>query len=448
MDRANLPLMQKDALFPGVVDDAVPALPSKDFKPRLRRPDRRQVLLQPCSLEELLPPEHEVRTLWAVVQRLDLSGFYDPLKARGCEPGRAATDPQLLVGVWLWAATRGVGSAREIARRCQEQDSFRWLCGGVNVNHHTLSDFRSAHEQALDELFTQVLVMLMDKGLVKVKRISQDGLRVRAGAGAGSFKREEKLNELLSTARAQIEALKRQADEPDNDQRSERVKAAQERAAREREKRIEQALAQMPQLKAIKQNKNGKKNDQPPRASLTDPEARKMKMPDGGIRPAYNVQLATDTESRAIIGVAVSNQGTDQSQSQPMRQQVEQRTASNVQEHLMDGGFIKFEAIEQAHRDGVTIYAPPKETKKQPDPYAPREGDSPAITAWRQRMGTEQGQQIYQQRASTSETVNADIRCYRGLDRFLVRGLGKVRCVALWSALAYNLMHFGKALLR
>jgi len=418
-----------------------------DGKLRLRRPDRRQVLLTPCSLEELLPLEHEVRTLWAVVQRLDLSLFYEPLKARGAQPGRAATDPQLLVGLWLWAATRGVGSAREIAQLCQEQDSYRWLCGGVSVNHHTLSDFRTEHEQALDELFTQVLMMLMDKGLVKVKRISQDGLRVRGSAGAGSFKREEKLKELLSTAQAQIQALKRQADEPANDQRSERVKAAQERAAQERARRIEQALAQMPALKTIKQNKNGKKSNQPARASLTDPEARKMKMPDGGIRPAYNVQLATDTESRAIVGVEVSNQGTDQSQSQPMRQQVEDRSKDKVQEHLMDGGFIKFESIEQAETSGVKIYAPPKVTPTQPDPCAPRASDSPPIAQWRQRMGTEQGREIYQQRASTSETVNADMRCYRGLDRFLVRGLGKVRCVALWSALAYNLMHFGKELL-
>jgi DDE family transposase len=315
------------------------------------------------------------------------------------------------------------------------------------VNHHTLSDFRTDHALALDELFTLVLAMLIDKKLVSVKRISQDGMKVRASAGQSSFKREAKLVNALARARAQVEALKKQAEEPANEDRSERKRAAQERAARERQERVEEALAQMPELKAIKQKKNGKKNDQPPRASKTDAEARKMKMPDGGIRPAYNVQLATDTESRAIVGVDVCNQGTDQSQSQPMRQQVEKRSGQKVEEHLMDGGFIKLEAIDEAENSGVAIYAPPKQTKARPDPYAAQPKDTDAIIAWRARMGSEQAQSVYKLRASTSETVNADLRTYRGVDRFLVRGLGKVRCVVLWSALAYNLMHFAGALL-
>jgi transposase len=438
--------MKETTLFPGIDERTPPRQPS-DCEPRLRRPDRGQVLLRPCSLEELLPPEHQVRTLWAVVERLDLSLFYAALKARGEVPGRAATDPRLMVALWLWAATQGVGSAREVARLCEEHDAYRWLCGGVGVNHHTLSDFRTGHAEALDELFTLVLAMLMEKGLMSVKRISQDGMRVRASAGQSSFKRQEKLSDALAQAKAQMEALKRQADEPENDDRSERKRAAQERAARQRQERVEQAMAQMPELKAIKEKHNGKKSKQPPRASLTDDEARKMKMPDGGFRPAYNVQLATDTEGRAIVGVEISNLGTDQPHSQPMRQQVEDRTGQKVDEHLMDGGFIKLEAIEAAENNGVKIYAPPKQTTAQPDPYAPQPRDTEAIAAWRARMGSEEGQSIYKLRASTSETVNADLRTYRGLDRFLVRGLRKTRCVVLWSALAYNLMHFGKALL-
>jgi transposase len=439
--------MKERSLFPGIDNEPGLARRASEGEPRLRRPDRRQVLLRPCSLEELLPPEHQARTLWAVAQRLDLSGFEAALKARGEVPGRAATDPRLLVALWLWAATQGVGSAREVARLCAEHDAYRWLCGGVSVNHHTLSDFRADHALALDELFTLVLAMLMDKGLVSVKRISQDGMKVRASAGQGSFKREAKLVDALARARAQVEALNKQADEPANDDRSERKRAARERAARERQERVEAALAQMPELKAIKEKKNGKQNDQPPRASKTDAEARKMKMPDGGIRPAYNVQLATDTESRAIVGVEVCNRGTDQSQSQPMRQQVEDRLGQKVAEHLMDGGFIKLEAIEEAENSGVMIYAPPKQTKARPDPCAPQPNDNDAIIAWRARMGSEQGQSIYKRRASTSETVNADLRTYRGLDRLLVRGVRKVRCVVLWSALAYNLMHFAHALL-
>jgi transposase len=440
--------MQDEVLFPGMDGEATTPHAGADVgPPRLRRPDRSQVVLRPASLEELLPQAHQARTLWAVVERLDLSTFHAPLKARGERPGRAATDPRLLVALWLWAATQGVGSARALARLCQEHDAYRWLCGGVTVNHHTLSDFRTGHERALDELFTLVLAMLIGRGLVSVRRISQDGLRVRAGAGQGSFKREQKLAAALEAAGAQVEALKKQADEPENDDRSRRRRAAQERAARERQRRVEAALGQLPELKAVKEKHNGKRSDQPPRASLTDAEARKMKMPDGGFRPAYNVQLASDTQSRAIVGVDVSNSGTDQPQSQPMRQQVQDRTAGAVEEHLMDGGFIKLAAIDEAEAAGVRVYAPPKVGEAQPDPCAARKGDSPAVTAWRRRMGTPRGREIYKLRAATSETINGDLRTYRGLDRFLVRGLRKVRCVALWSALAYNLMHFGAALL-
>jgi len=286
----------------------------------------------------------------------------------------------------------------------------------------------------------------MGKGLVSVRRISQDGMRVRASAGDGSFRREPKLEAALAAAAAQVEALKAQADAPANDERSARRRAARERAAADRQRRVEAALGQLPELKAVKAKHNGKRSGRPPRASLTDAEARTMKMPDGGFRPAYNVQLASDTGSRAIVGVAVSNLGTDQPQSQPMREQVEERTGGKVEEHLMDGGFIKLEAIHEAETAGVRVYAPPRQSAAaaaQPDPYAAQPADTAATAAWRRRMGTVEARAVYKLRASTSETVNADLRTYRGLGRFLVRGLRKVRCAALWSALAYNLMHFG-----
>jgi hypothetical protein len=352
-----------------------------------------------------------------------------------------------MVALWLWAATQGVGSAREVARLCQEHDAYRWLCGGVGVNHHTLGDFRTGHAAALDELFTLVLATLIERKLVSVTRISQDGMRVRASAGQSSFRREQKLADALAQAKAHVAALKRAAEAPaENDDRSARQRAAQARAAHERQQRVDAALAQMPELAAVKAKKNGKRSGQPPRASTTDAEARKMKMPDGGFRPAYNVQLAADTGSRAIVGVAVSNLGTDQPHARPMREQVEDRSGAKVEQHLMDGGFVDLGAIEQAHDRGTTIYAPPRQTAARPDPYAPQPTDSDAVVQWRARMGSAQGQAVYKLRASTSETVNADLRTYRGLDRFLVRGLGKVRCVVLWSALAYNLMHFATAL--
>jgi hypothetical protein len=316
-------------------------------------------------------------------------------------------------------------------------------------------------------LFTLVLAMMMGRGLVTVNRISQDGLRVRAAAGRSSFRRRETLDKHLAAAQEQVRLLKLQSEEPDNDDRTARERAAQERAARDREARVAAALARLPELEAAKARRSGKRSKQPPRASTTDAEATVMKMPDGGFAPAYNVQLAQDTASRAVVGVDVTTQGTDYEQSEPMRAQVEHRAAAaaaaaadgdgdgdgdggggrRVTEHLVDGGYVKLEAIDRAEAAGVAIYAPPKATKARPDPYARHARDTDGSAAWRARMGTDAGKAIYKLRAATAETVNADLRTYRGLGRILVRGLDKVKCVALWSALAYNVMHFGAALL-
>ena len=426
---------------------------------RLRRPDRSQFIMRMECNDELIPKEHQARVIWAVVGKLDLSAFREPIKARDGVCGRNMTDPALLIALWLYAATRGVGSARELARLCTESKPFQWLCGGVSLNYHTLSDFRVGHAKALDELFTQVLASLVDKGLVKVTRISQDGTRVRACAGAASFRTDERLDELLKQARAHVDELAALLDDPEKSAKlSARHKAAQRRAAKERVERIEAAVAQLPELKSKQQEAARKAGDgecgqkvkkSQPRVSTTDPDAHVMKMGDGGFRPAMNVQLATDTESRAIVGVEVSGAGSDKKLAEPMRDQVEQRTGQKVQEHLMDGGFLVLDEIDKAVEQGVTLFVPPpkpRDAEKIDQRYQAKSTDSQAQAAWRERMGTEAAKEIYGERASTVETVNADLKTYRGMGRFLVRGMGKVTCVALWSALAYNLLHFGVAL--
>jgi transposase len=405
--------------------------------------------MMPVSLDETIPAEHHVRVLWDVVERLDVSEFTTGLKVCVGEAGRSATDVRLLVALWLYAATQGIGSARELARLCEHPAAYRWLCGGVSVNYHTLSDFRVDHEKALDGLMTEVLAMLMEHKLVCVHRISQDGLRVRASAGKGSFRREERLRSLLEQAQAQVTALKAQREAPAGVERNARQDAARERAARERQERVHKALAALEQVKKVKARARDNQRDKrsEPRASTTDSETHLMMMPDGGFRPAYNVQVATDTASRAIVEVDVTSVGSDKAQSEPMRQRVQERTDATVEEHLMDGGFVKLEQIQRAEEAGVKVYAPPPQSRPNLDPHRVQDTDSVAIAAWRTRMATEEAKAIYKQRASTSETVNADLRTYRGLRPFLVRGLRKVRCVVLWSALAYNLMHFGKVLL-
>jgi len=318
--------------------------------------------------------------------------------------------------------------------------AYRWICGGVSVNYHTLSDFRTAHTELLDELLTQSVATLMHQGLVTLNRVAQDGMRVRASAGASSFRRRKTLAACQAAAREQVNSLRAEL-KADPGAENRRRKAAGRRAARERSERIQRALAELPEAEAKKKPADKDKA----RVSTTDPEARVMKMADGGYRPAHNVQFATDTESQVITGVDVINSGSDQGQMSPMVEQHKQRYGRPPDETLVDGGFAKHEDIEEVSspengENGTTVYAPvQKPRKKDRDPHVPRPGDSKTIAEWRQRMGTDAAKEIYKERASTAECVNAIAR-NRGLRQFLVRGLEKVRAVALWYALAHNLM--------
>ena len=415
--------------------------------PRLRRPDRAQVLLEPVYLEDRLPPDHPARMVWQVVERLDLSAFYQPIASRGSEPGRAATDPKLLVGLWLYAAVDGVGNGRERDRLCREHDAYKWLCGGVSVNDHTLNDFGVGHGVALDDLLTKVLAMLMHRDVVPVKRISQDGTRIRASAGKSSFRRKGRIEEFLVQAQAHVETLKQQSEE--GPQVSAVRRAAQERAARERVERLEAALAEFPAIEAVKAKQRADKpsKEREPRVSITDPQARTMKMGNGGFDPAYNVQIAVDTQSRAIVAIEVTNHGCDSGEDAALRAQVKRRIGRLPEEHLLDGGYLRWKGMEQAGADGVALDVPLSPTGGKGQVCTEREGDPPEVAAWRKRMTSEEGKAIYSQRASTSETVNADLKTFRGLHALTVRGLTKVRCAALWSALAYNIMHFAAVLI-
>jgi transposase len=410
--------------------------------PRILTAERRQVELRACDLESLLPADHRARAIWAVVERLDLGAFYAPIRARGGEPGRPATDPKVLIALWLYATSEGIGSAREVARLCEEHDAYRWLRGGVPINHHTLSDFRTGYEQALDELLTQVLASLTKAGLLQLQRVAQDGLRVRASAGQSSFRREKRLAQCLELARQHVAAVK-EVGERGEAERSSRARAAQERAARERAARVEHALAELEKVKTMRaRQRGGKRSKGEPRASTTDGEARTMRMGDGGYRPAYNVQLATETASRVIVGVQVTNAGTDGGQATPMLDEIERRMGKRPAEYLVDGGFATEASVHEVSRQGITLYAPTPHSTQIADPHAPRPHDTPEVAAWRQRMAGAAAKQIYRDRAATAETVNADLRTWRSLDRFLVRGLRKTLSVALWNVLAYNILRW------
>jgi transposase len=439
----------QDALFPAEQDapttsPATAPLPLAE--PRLRRADRAQILLRPCSLEELVEPDHLVRMVWELVCRWDLSRFLAVIVARGEAPGRCATDPRILICLRLYAAIQGVSNSRELDRLCEKDHDYLWICGGVSLNYHTISDFYVGHKEALDELFTQMIAALLQADVISVDRISSDGTRQRAGAGRNSFKTAETLAQHLEEARAHVQRLEQQADDPTM---SAQRKAARERVARERVERLEQAVEEVQKVQEAKDKQKDKKSKhQPAKASETDPEARTMHFPDGGKNPAYNIQIAVATEGRAIVGVTATNAGSDVHQSQPMREQVEERSGRQVKEHLVDGGNIGLASVDESAAAGTTLYAPvPKPRKEGVDPHAPKKTDSEAVADWRQRMGTTEAKAIYKERASTVETANAECKSYRGLNPFLVRGIDKVQCAALWSALAYNVVHFVRQLL-
>jgi transposase len=400
----------------------------------LRSADRQKVI-PAMPLEQLLDSDHQARLVWEFCCGLDLSCLYDGIRSRLGGPGHPALDPRISVAVWLYATLEGVGSARALDYLCTHHNAFRWLVGGVSVNHHTLSDFRVAHVDFLDSVLTHSVAVLREQDLVDLNRVALDGMRVRASAGAASFRRKQTLEEHLQEAADQVARLKEEMDD-DPSAPSRRHAAARERAALERQQRLEEALKRLPELEAKKKPDEKDKA----RASTTDPEATVMKMPDGGYRPAYNVEYAAATDSQVIVAVSVITTGSDMGQIGPMLDQVEERFEARPKEALADGGFAKHEDIEKAQQKGTTLYVPVPEPKDPSrDRHEPLPSDSEEVAAWRRRMKTDEAKQTYKHRASTIECVNAQAR-NRGLVRLVVRGVRKVKAIALWFAIAHNLV--------
>ena len=443
MNQPSLPME-----LPPAQEPPVPA-PTRREEARLLQPVRDQMEMVVRHLDSVVPEDHPVRAVWDFLGSLDLSAFYAGIKAVGDQPGRPATDPQVLLALWLYATVEGVGSARRLEALCQEHDAYRWLCGGVPVNYHTLSDFRVTHQGELEGLLTEILASMMAAGLVQLKQVAQDGVKVRASAGAGSFRRRDRLEQCLAEAEAQVQRLAQERDRPDPGV-TRREEAARERAVQERRERVQRALGQLP---AVQELKGGRRRTQgrakrekitEARVSTTDPDARVMKMADGGYRPAYNVQLATAVGSGAIVGVAVVNQGNDTGQGVPMESQVAQRTGVHPGAYLVDGGYAQRETITALQERQVAVYAPvrpPRTTTSGRERSTPRSDDTPAVVAWRKRMETEDAKGLYKLRAATAEWANAQVRSH-GLLPCTVRGLDKVLSGVLLVVIAHNLMRW------
>jgi transposase len=445
-------------LFEGLPELVSPERGGGRGAARLRMAERRQVELRAISLEDLVPADHRVRLVWRFVEGLDLSGFQAAIKAVEGQPGHPPADPRILVALWLFATIEGIGSARAVARLCDEHIAYQWLCGGVGMNAKTLADFRVDHGTLLERLLVDSFTALVRAGVASLDRIAQDGVRVRASAGAASFRRDSTLEGCRSAAEQAVRDLRAEVN-GDPGALSRRQAAARQRAVEERERRVREALAVTRELRAQQEEKArreaeraarqaaqatageaapAKERPKEPRASTTDAQARIMKMADGGYRPAYNVQFASDTRSGAIAGVSVDTVGSDMGKMAPMNEALAADYGQRPGQHLADGGFAKLADIADLAYAGVVVYVPvPTPRNAERDRYAPLPGDPPEVAAWRERMNTDDAKAIDKERAQTAECANAQAR-NRGLKQFLVRGLEAVTATALY-ALAHNM---------
>jgi transposase len=417
-------------------------------KPRLNSPFRSQIEFINASLDDLIPEDHKVRNIWNYIDQMDLSPILVKIQSTVGNAGRPAIDPKLLLALWVYAIVEGIGSARVIDRYCSEHIAFKWLCGGVSVNYHTISDFRRNNSKEFDELISEIVARLMHRGLVDLNRVSQDGMRVRASASSSSFRRKQTLKDHLYIAKKQVELLRKELDE-DSSICLNRQAASKIRAAEDRLKRVKEAVDE--HRKSVAEITNAKKKQRKScpkekidqvRASTTDPQARKMKMSNGGFNPAYNFQAAVDTKSRFIVGHYVTNKNHDFDELIPMFNIIKNKCGKIAGEWLVDQGYLDHNNIIQVQKKGCKVYVHPRQKGKQ-SPNIPRQGEHCELVEWRIRMGMEEAKEVYKDRAATSEWVNAGMR-NRGLKNLLVRGINAVSSVLSLHVLTHNILRANK----
>jgi transposase len=414
---------------------------------RVIGPDRAQLRWDMVDLDSQLPEDHRARTVWAFVESLDLGEFYDRIKARDEIAGRPATDPQVILAVWLYATLEGVGSARAIDRLCQQHTAYRWLCGGAPINHDLLSGFRRETGELLDRLLTQCVTGLIAAKVVTLEEVAIDGTKVRARAGRGSLSKQRRLERIETAVAERVAALKTELDQdPASQERGRRQRALQ--AAEERARRIARAhqkLQELQQEKAARAETHAKdeaeKGDA--KVSISDPEARLMRLPDGATAPAYNVQVATS--NGFIIATEPTDRRNDSGLAPGVMTQIAQRYGRAPARLLADTRAMTqadIVTLTAAH-PGMRVYSPPPAEREDVKPETARKRrwersrEPPAVQAWRARMASEEGQQTYRRRKLT-ERAHGIIK-NRGMSRFLVHGLKAVRAVCVLQALALNL---------
>jgi len=474
-------------------------------QPLIRHVNRQQMSWRAVDVDKLIAEDHRARAIWTLVGRLDLSPFYRAIESSTEEGGRPAFDPQLLISLWVYAYSQGIGSAREVARRCAYDPAFQWLTGWEEVNYHTLADFRVEKQQELDELFTQVLAALSQEGLITLEQVMQDGTKIKAQASSRSYCQEETIREHLERARRRVAEM----GDPRNEESSPKAKQAQVRARRQQQERLESALEELQKWQARKSGEKAKKKT---RVSSSDPQARAMHQPDGGLALSYNAQISTDAAQGLIVGVAVTQEPNDSGQLLPAVDRLEQRLEKKPQQMVADSGYTTRENIEKMARREIDFLGTmryenvprgsmlPNQLPPSAFPYLPEKNhcvcpegkvlhpagqrkrragviyhlyearledcqacprkpeccpdnqkrgrsvahpeESPVVIAFRKKMASEEARKQYRRRGRIVEFCHAWIKSKLGLRQFHVRGLKKVQMEMLWACLTYNLQHW------
>jgi transposase len=418
---------------------------------RFLRADRFQTRWDFIDLEALLPSDHRVRIVMSFVESLDLSGLYGAIKSREGEPGRPPPDPAVLLALWLYATIEGVGSARQLERLAQSDLAYRWIAGGVPLNYHGLSDFRVEHVQILDRLLTESVTALIAEGVVSLAEIALDGTKVRANASRDSFKTGTKLARVEAAVEQRLAALKAEiASNPEASSR--RKRAAQERAAREVKERAERARVALDKVRAGRQQRakrhskdEAKKSE--PKASLSDPEARNMRFADGAFSPAFNAQIAVTPREGIIVSVEMTDRRNDAGLAAPMVDDLVRRYGQVPETLLVDTYYTTSEdiaALAEHVAGPVKVFTPVPAERDDVTPATlanrirKRAREPESVKEWRSRMAAQDGREVYRLR-KLIERINANLKNH-GFGFLPVRGLIKAKAVALWHALANNLM--------
>lgn len=458
--------------------------------------NRQQSVLRTVDVEQLIPATHPARLFWDITGKLDLSAYYGAIKSKRGRAGRPTFDPRLLITVWLYAYQRGVGSAREIERMCQSDPGMQWLTGLDTINHHSLSDFRVEHDQALKGLFEQVLGMLLLEKMIRLERVTQDGTKILARVRTNSFRRQGRIREHLEAARKHIEEMGDPCANPN------RRQSAQRRAAQERANKLAVALEEIGKLQA---RGNGKE-EKGPQISETDPEARFMRTRSHGVVPCYNVQITTDCANGLIVGVETTNAENDARQLLPAMERVEETTGQKPQQAIADGDYTNHENVKAMAKRNIDFYGSWSTKTRKEDGFSrerfhwdaeqnrflcpagkrmqqvagqktdkgtiliyrtakgecakcchrtgccganqksersvSRRVDGAAVAAFKEKMAQAAAKAIYKTRSAIAEFPNLWLKAKFQLRQFRTQGLKKAGIEARWAALAYNLQRY------